>query len=242
MKRTIAVIQARMGSSRLPGKIMEPLHDDVSLLAYQCRRLRQTEGVDELVIATTTARRDDRIAALARAEGLRFCRGSENDVLSRFIAAAELTLADTLIRITSDSPFRDAGVIARCVAEHHAHGAEYTRPKAGQLPQGLRVEVVETRVLQQINARTDITERDREHVTIHIREHRDAYRCLEVEFPAALHHPDYDLSVDTSEDLRFVRLIHRMLTERGEPVDVAHICGLLAEFDQAAEHNEDTAG
>ena len=102
MKRTIAVIQARMGSSRLPGKILEPLHDDVSLLAYQCRRLRRIEGVDELVIATTQARRDDVIAALAKAEGIRVCRGSEHDVLSRFVLAADMTLADTVVRITSE--------------------------------------------------------------------------------------------------------------------------------------------
>lgn len=241
MKRTIAVIQARMGSSRLPGKIMEPLHDDVSLLACQCRRLRHIEGVDELVIATTTARRDDRIAALARAEGLRVCRGSEEDVLSRFIAAADMTLADTLVRITSDSPFRDPGVIARCVAEHHAHGAEYTRPKAGHLPQGMRAEVIEARVLRQLDARDDITARDREHVTIHLREHPEAYRCLDVSFPAELHHPDWDLSVDTAEELDFVRLIHRQLAERKLPTDVAHICTLLAEFEADARQHQDTA-
>lgn len=241
MKRTIAVIQARMGSSRLPGKIMEPLHDDISLLAYQCRRLRHIEGVDELVIATTTARRDDCIAALGRAEGLRVCRGSEEDVLSRFVAAAEMTLADTLVRITSDSPFRDPGVIARCVAEHHAHGAEYTRPKAGHLPRGLRAEVIEARVLQQLDARSGTSMRDREHVTIHLREHPEAYRCLEVSFPAELHHPDWDLSVDTSEDLEFVHLIHQSLAERKLPANVTSICALLAEFESGTRQHRDTA-
>lgn len=233
MKRTIAVIQARMGSSRLPGKILEPLHDDVSLLAYQCRRLRQIEGVDELVIATTTARRDDVIASLAKAEGIRVCRGREQDVLSRFLLTADRTLADTLVRITSDSPFRDPAVIARCVAEHQAHGAEYTRPEAGHLPGGLRAEIVETRVLRQIDHDSATTQREREHVTIRIRENPDAYRCHSLAFPAELHHPEYDLSVDTAEELEFVRMIHSSLTARSWPVDTGHICALLAELEPA---------
>ena len=230
MKRTIAVIQARMGSRRLPGKILEPLHDDVSLLAYQCRRLRHIDGVDELVIATTTARRDDVIAALAEAEGIRVCRGSEHDVLGRFLLAADMTLADTLVRITSDSPFRDPAVIARCVAEHHAYGTEYTRPEPGHLPKGLRAEVVETRVLRQLDADSATTARDREHVTIRVRENPGAYRCLTLAFPEALHHPEYDLSVDTAEELEFVRMIHSSLEARGWPVDTGHICALLAEI------------
>tara|TARA_R110000868_G_scaffold179061_1_gene419016 strand:- start:525 stop:1253 length:729 start_codon:yes stop_codon:yes gene_type:complete len=230
MKRTIAVIQARMGSSRLPGKILEPLHDDVSLLAYQCRRLRRIEGVDELVIATTQARRDDVIAALAKAEGIRVCRGSEHDVLSRFVLAADMTLADTVVRITSDSPFRDPDVIARCVAEHQARGAEYTRPEAGHLPKGLRAEVVEARVLRQIDRDDATTDREREHVTIKVRENPGAYRCLILAFPEALHHPEYDLSVDTAEELDYVRMIHSSLAARGWPVDTGHICALLAEM------------
>ncbi|WP_417491296.1 cytidylyltransferase domain-containing protein [Maricaulis sp.] len=230
MKRTVAVIQARMGSRRLPGKILEPLHDDVSLLAYQCRRLRHTEGVDELVIATTTARRDDVIAELASAEGIRVCRGSEHDVLGRFVLAADMSLADTLVRITSDSPFRDPGVIARCVAEHRAHGAEYTRPQAGHLPKGLRAEIVETRVLRQIDSDRATTDREREHVTIRIRENPDAYRCLAVGFADNLHHPEFDLSVDTADELEFVRMIHSSLQARAWPADIDHICALLTEM------------
>lgn len=235
MTRTIAVIQARMGSSRLPGKILEPLHDDVSLLAYQCRRLRHVEGVDELVIATTAAPRDDVIAALAEAEGVRICRGSEHDVLGRFLLAADMSLADTLVRITSDSPFRDPDVIARCVAEHHAHGAEYTRPEAGHLPRGLRAEIVGTRVLRQLDSDSATTDRDREHVTVRIRENPSAYRCLAVAFPQELHHPQYDLSVDTAEELEFVRMIHSSLQARGWPVDCGHICALLTEIAPARQ-------
>lgn len=229
MTRTVAVIQARTGSNRLPGKILETLHDDVSLLAFQCRRLRQIEGVDELVIATTEAPDDDAVVALAEAEGIRCFRGSEEDVLSRFLLVAEATLAKTLIRITSDSPFRDPDVIAKCVAEHVHTGAEYTRPADGHLPKGLRAEVVETAVLRQIAEAPGTTARDREHVTIHIREHLSAYRTHTVEFDESLRHPEIDLSVDTPADLDVVRSVHAELIARGWPVDTLHICRLMEE-------------
>ncbi|WP_297732321.1 hypothetical protein [uncultured Maricaulis sp.] len=229
MTRTVAVIQARTGSNRLPGKILEPLHDDVSLLAYQCRHLREIEGVDELVIATTTNPDDDAVVALAESEGIRVFRGSEEDVLSRFLMVAELTLAKTLIRITSDSPFRDPAVIARCVAEHRAQGAEYTRPSAGHLPKGLRAEVVETAVLRQLDSAAETTPRDREHVTVFIRDHLDRFRCHAVDFPEALHRPDFDVSVDTRDDLALVRALHASLAERDWPADTAHLCRLFDE-------------
>lgn len=230
MTRTVAVIQARTGSNRLPGKILEPLYDDVSLLAYQCQRLRSIEGVDELVIATTEAPDDDAVVKLAEAQGVRVFRGSEEDVLSRFLLVADATLASTLIRITSDSPFRDPDVIAKCVAEHREHGAEYTRPADGYLPKGLRAEVVETAALRQIHDDPATTARDREHVTIHIREHLDRYRTHIVDFPEALRHPEIDLSVDTPEDLDVVRSVHAELMARGWPVDTLHICRLMEEY------------
>jgi spore coat polysaccharide biosynthesis protein SpsF len=229
VNRTVAVIQARTGSNRLPGKILELLDGEASLLAYQCRRLRNIAGVDELVIATTENPDDDVIVNIAKAEGVRVFRGSEQDVLSRFLLVAEKTLATTLVRITSDSPFRDPGVIATCVAEHHKHGSEYTRPAPDHLPKGMRAEVVETAVLRQLDADQHTTTRDREHVTVYIREHAQAFRTHRVEFPQALNHPDFDLSVDTPADLEFVRSIHSSLMARDWPADIEHICKMLEE-------------
>lgn len=230
MIRTVAVIQARTGSSRLPGKVLEPLFGDVSLLAFQCRRLRTIPGVDELVIATTENPEDDRLVALGEAEGIRVFRGAEQDVLARFIAVAGATLAGTLVRITSDSPFRDPAVIAACVDAHVRQAAEYTRPADGHLPKGLRAEVVETAVLRQIHADPATTPREREHVTLRIRENPDAYRIHAVDFPAELHHPEIDLSVDTAGDLDRVRTVHAALAERGWPADTLHICRLIEEM------------
>jgi len=241
VKRTVAVIQARTGSNRLPRKILEPLYEDVSLLAFQCRRLRAIEGVDELVIATTDNPDDDVVEELGRAEGIRVIRGSEHNVLDRFLKVAEKTLATTMVRITSDSPFRDPMIIARCVADHHDNLAEYTRPVDKHLPRGLRAEVVETRVLQHLANDPEVTDRDREHVTVFIREHYEAFRTHMVRFSDNLHRPDYDLSVDTQEDLDYVRSIYSSLAERDWPVDVEHICKLIDEMKVLQSLIEDLA-
>ena len=227
LHRTVAVIQARTGSRRLPRKVLAPVHGDVSILAYQCRRLKQMKGVDELVIATTVNDSDDAIADIAAVEGVRVVRGSELDVLGRFVKVAEATFAKTLIRITSDSPFRDPGVIETCLEEHRDRNAEYTRPAADHLPKGLRAEVIESGVLTELDADPMLEARYREHVTLFVREHMDRYITAEPRFPEALHRPDYDLSVDTAEDLAFVQRLHQELMERGWPVDVAHICRAL---------------
>lgn len=227
LKRTIAVIQARTGSSRLPGKVLMELHPGVSILEHQCRRLSRVDGVDALIIATTDQPGDDRIAALAARLGLACVRGSDHDVLNRFVKAGRATGAGTLVRITSDSPFRDPGVIAACVAHHHGGGYEYTRPGADALPKGLRAEVVETKVLEQLDADPATSGREREHVTAAIRDNPDRYRCGAPDFPERWARPHYDLSVDTPEDLAFVRALWRDLEARGWPADIDHICALL---------------
>ena len=239
MKRVVAVIQARTGSSRLPGKVLKPLYGAMSLLEFQCRRLRSMSGVDELVVATTDRPEDDAITGLVTSLGLRVVRGSNADVLSRFVAAADATLATTLIRVTSDSPLRDRGVIEACLAHHVAHGLEYTRPERDALPKGLRAEVVEADVLRQLDADPATTAREREHVTIAIRENPQRYRCGAPDFAPELARPDYDLSVDTPDDLVFVRGVWEALSARGWPCDARHICALL---DVRAQSLEEAAG
>ena len=234
MNRTVAVIQARAGSSRLPGKVLMPIFESVSILAYQCARLRSIEGVDELVVATTDRPGDDAVAALADRMGLRVIRGSEQDVLSRFVKTADMTAADTLVRVTSDSPFRDPGVIAACVADHARLSADYTRPREGTLPKGLRAEVVGANLLRELNADPALPRRWREHVTLAIREQAERFHVVHTDFPPALHRPGYDLSVDTEADLAFVRRVHAELAARDWPADAEHLCRLLDALEPSA--------
>src|SRR5215203_5095582 len=116
---SLCILQARMGSTRLPGKVLLPLLDK-PLLAWDIYRLRQCRLIDDILIATTTDPRDDAIADLCTREGWGCFRGSENDVLDRYYQAARQRSAETIIRITSDCPLIDPAVTDYVIATYHA--------------------------------------------------------------------------------------------------------------------------
>jgi len=110
MSKTIIIIQARMGSTRLPGKVMKELYGQ-TVLSHDIERVKQSTMVDDIVVATTVAEADDRIVAEALKCGVKVIRGSEEDVLSRYYLAATENGADIVVRITSDCPMIDPKVI-----------------------------------------------------------------------------------------------------------------------------------
>src|SRR5258708_2279047 len=113
--RTIAVIQARMGSSRLPGKILEPI-EGLPLLGWTIAAVRATRGVDDLVVATTDSPDDDRVAEVIGELGVRVHRGSVHDVLARVAAAVRPLEPDVVLRQTGDNPFVDPDIMAAQLA------------------------------------------------------------------------------------------------------------------------------
>jgi spore coat polysaccharide biosynthesis protein SpsF len=112
---TAVIIQARMTSSRLPGKVLRPILGR-PMLSFQIERLRRASGFDRMVVATTTNHSDDVVAAFCRAEGLDCFRGSENDVLARYYGAAVELAATTVVRVTSDCPLLDPDVVERVMS------------------------------------------------------------------------------------------------------------------------------
>src|SRR5438876_8946204 len=114
-RRTVAIIQARMGSTRLPGKVMMKLGRR-SLLGYVATRLESASSLDEIVVATTTHFRDDILVHESEALGLNCYRGSESNVLRRYMDAATVFKADIVVRVTADNPFSDPMSIDRVVA------------------------------------------------------------------------------------------------------------------------------
>ena len=163
-----------MGSSRLPGKVLEDLGGR-PMLRFQLDRLAPLD-VDHLVVATSTLARDDAIAEVAAAGGTPVVRGPEADVLERFLVALRTYPADTVVRLTGDCPLSDPGIIGEVVALHHERGADYTSnvfPRT--FPKGLDVEVVSADALRTAAAEaTDAAER--EHVTPYLYRHPERFR------------------------------------------------------------------
>lgn len=168
--KVVLIVQARMGSSRLPGKVLLPAAGK-PMLAHQIDRLRKVCGADEIVIATSVLEGDDVIANFCQTNGVAVVRGSEIDVLSRFSAAAVATGADVVVRLTGDCPLIDPAVVDRAIEMYFASQAERTYVSDTidrSYPRGMDVEVF-SRSLLDLADRCAVTRYDREHVTPFIR-------------------------------------------------------------------------
>lgn len=200
---TVAIIQARMGSSRLPGKVLERFAGRTAL-DHCVTRTRACPAIDEVVIATTTAPGDDVLIDVCRAAGWRWFRGSEHDVLDRYYHAAREVGADTVVRITSDCPLTDPAVIAALI--ERAGGADYAStsyPRA-TFPLGISAEVVRFDALAQA-WRDDDDPARREHVTPYVYRHPDRFRVVGLACEAD--HSHHRWTLDTPEDAELLRRI-----------------------------------
>jgi spore coat polysaccharide biosynthesis protein SpsF len=206
--KTVAIVQARMGSTRLPGKVLQDLAGE-PMLARVVNRTCRAKTLQEVVIATTTNTVDDVIVKLCEARGWSWFRGSEEDVLDRYYHAAKKYQADFIVRITSDCPLIDPEVIDHVVQEFlerqpEVDYASNTWPRR-TFPRGLDTEVMRMDVLERA-WREDRNPAWREHVTPYIYRNPDRFRIHNVVSPV-----DYSAmrwTVDTQEDLAFVRQIY----------------------------------
>lgn len=205
--KIVAIIQARMGSQRLPGKVMMDLAGE-PMLVRNVNRVRRAKTIQEIVIATTTQTSDDTIVDLCIKRGWVYFRGSEHDVLDRYYQASMVHSADAIVRITSDCPLIDAEIIDRVVTEFasrqphidYASNVIFHRT----FPRGLDTEVMRFSALERAwYEASDPTHR--EHVTSYIYHNIDLFKIHEVLSRCDLSAMRW--TVDTAEDLAFVRRI-----------------------------------
>jgi spore coat polysaccharide biosynthesis protein SpsF (cytidylyltransferase family) len=216
---TVAVIQARCGSTRFPRKVLAPLAGRPMLAHVVGRALRATT-VDRVVVATTLDSADDEVASLAEACGAGVTRGSTDDVLSRYLLAAREHGADVVVRITADCPLVDPAIVDAVVRAREAGGADYSsNVEPPTYPQGYDVETITLRCLERVDVAATLAY-EREHVTVRVREHLDDYRTAFV-----VHNRDLSwmrLTVDIPADLvRIARLLAEL--PASPPPDLAAI-------------------
>lgn len=204
---TVAIIQARMGSTRLPGKVMEDLAGQ-TMLARVVNRTKRARTLQKVAIATSRLHRDDAIADLCRWHGWDCYRGSENDLLDRYYQTAQIFHADTVVRITSDCPLIDPAVVDQVVntfrEDPKTDYASNTLP-VRTFPRGLDAEVFSMKVLQRL-WREDQNPETREHVTQYIYQNLDLFRIRGVTNNKDL--SAWRWTVDTRDDLAFIRKIY----------------------------------
>jgi spore coat polysaccharide biosynthesis protein SpsF len=211
--RTVLTIEARVRSSRLPGKVLRPILGR-PMLARMIERVRRVEGIDAIVVATTTDPADDAIVAAAAAEGVGCHRGSETDVLQRVLDAALAANADLIVETTGDCPLIDPEVVDRVIDSFHGANVDYcSNTLRPTYPRGLDVQVFPTAVLRQVSALTR-DPADREHVSLYIYEHPERFRLLGVESGDAERLGGHRWTVDTVEDFELVTAIYQALYPR----------------------------
>ncbi|MGJ9459586.1 cytidylyltransferase domain-containing protein [Oceanobacillus sp. CF4.6] len=206
--KVVAIIQARMGSTRLPGKILKKVLDK-PLLEYQIERVKRSKLIDEIVIATTTNEIEQPIVDFCNEFSILYYRGSEDDVLSRYFEAAKEYSADVVVRLTSDCPIIDPAVIDSVIGYYKNNNSDYdyvSNTLKRTYPRGYDTEVFSFRTLENayINAREIF---EREHVTPYIYQQTNLFRIDQV-----LNESDNSncrFTVDTKEDFL---LIEKILT------------------------------
>ncbi|REJ89908.1 MAG: hypothetical protein DWQ34_18310 [Planctomycetota bacterium] len=206
MSRTVAIVQARMSSLRLPGKVLLDVAGE-PLLARVVHRVQRAALVDEVVVATSTESADDPIVELCQQRGWNCSRGSATDVLARYAQAAAEFQASVVVRITADCPIVDPELIDLALREYHAGPPlDYvsTVIEKSSVPGGTSVEVVSADTLHRLNITANAPEW-REHVTLYIRHHPEKFRVKQLQFGPPYSGPE--LEVDTQADLSLIRTL-----------------------------------
>ncbi|MDP1738128.1 MAG: glycosyltransferase family protein [Caulobacter sp.] len=206
----LAILQARMSSTRLPGKVLMPLAG-APMIVRQIERVSRARHIDKLVVATSLSPGDDAIEKVVRREGIAVHRGSLDDVLARFVGALEEHgPADHVVRLTADCPLADPFVIDETIDTHLETGADYTSntPPHRTFPKGLDVEVMTSGTLRRAAAAA-ATPEEREHVTWGIWNHPDRHRLAFHSQPAL--EGDVRWTVDRPDDYAFMAAVYDAL-------------------------------
>ncbi len=204
MIKNQVIIQARMGSSRLPGKVLLPLNGR-PVLEYVVRRSAAAARVENVVVATSDHSEDDAIEEWCGKNSVDCVRGSSDDVLDRYILTEKLFPCENIVRITADCPLVDPGIIDAILALHEYAGTDYTSNEVPPtFPIGFDVEVVKTSILKRVDESASLKSH-REHVTLYIREHVSDFSIANLE--SGLTEIGVRLTLDRSEDYRALKAL-----------------------------------
>lgn len=234
--KTVIIDQARMTSTRLPGKVMKEVLGK-PLLEYQIERLKRANEADELVIATTTNDTDQPIVELCKRLGVAYYRGSEEDVLSRYYEAATEFGADIVVRVTSDCPLIDPAVMDKVIKHYKDNRDNYdyvSNTLTRTYPRGMDTAVFSYKVLKEAYFNTK-EKLEREHVTPYIYCHPESYRLGNV-----LYHEDqsqHRWTVDQIEDFLLIDNIIKGLYPNKPHFNITDVLNLLKENPKLVQLN-----
>ena len=202
----IATIEARMSSSRLPGKVLMEAAG-VPMLYHLIKRLSKARFIDDLIIATTNNSKDDQIVEFAKKHNINFFRGSEDDVMGRVIGAAEYMNAEVVVEITGDCPIIDPSIVDQIIFTFLNNDVDYvSNVEFRSFPDGMDVQVFKLETLKK-SANLTNDKKDREHVTLHIRKNPQLFSRINFVSPTELFWPNLGLTLDEYKDYILIKKI-----------------------------------
>ena len=203
--RIVAIVEARMSSSRLPGKHLM-LANGKPMLQHLIDRLKQVALIDEIVLATTVNVADDKLVELADSLNISNYRGSELDVMGRVLDAAETFNADVVCEVTGDCPIIDPELVDQAIEAHLKNNVMYVNNGRHGLPDGMGSQVFNCSALRKSS---EMTEKplDREHVTLHIKNNPDLFSAFYLIPPNQLRWPELGLTLDEKDDYLLLKRI-----------------------------------
>ena len=217
--KIIATIEARMTSSRLPGKVLLNAAGK-PMLEHLVNRLRAVPSLEEIVLATTINETDDVLEKFAKIKGISCYRGSENDVMTRVIGAAESVDAEVVVEITGDCPIIDPQIVEQTIRIFITNQADYvSNAHIRSYPDGMDTQVF---LLETLKRSASITEDalDHEHVTLHIRNHPELFSKINLVAPHEIYWPELGLTLDEPKDYELLKNI----IEYFEPINPLFSC------------------
>ncbi|WP_419902614.1 cytidylyltransferase domain-containing protein [Kiloniella sp.] len=220
--KIVATIEARMGSTRLPGKVLLPALGR-PMLAHLVRRLKAVSSIDEIVLATSTLEADDVLADFAKKYGIAVFRGSEEDVMGRVLGAAESVGGDIVVEITGDCPVIDPDLVEQTIRVFLRNNAAYAANSyISSYPDGMDTQVFTVDALRMSASMTD-DPLDREHVSRHMVNNPDLFKHAYLIAPPSLHWPGLGLTLDEPADYQ---LLTKLIEHLGKD-DPLFGCGAI---------------
>jgi spore coat polysaccharide biosynthesis protein SpsF len=237
LPRVVASIEARMGSSRLPGKVLMDVCGKPAL-SRLVGRLRHCRRLDDIVLATTVSPSDDVLEKWAGTEGLSYYRGSEDDVLLRVVEAHRKMRTDIIVEITGDCTLTDPEIVDLGITMFLENECDVlTNVRKLSFPMGEDVQVYRLKDLEEVE-RTSIDPAVREHVSLFFYEHPEVYRIIHMFAPERWFGPTWRFQLDYLEDHTFINKVYEMLEPvHGETFGLEEIMSLLRQHPELVDIN-----
>ena len=242
--KIVAIVQARMGSTRLPGKILKSIHGK-PMLWHIVNRLGNVREIDEVVIATSDIPADDPVHKMAENYDIVCFRGSETDVLKRFHDAAKIAKAEYIIRITGDCPLVDPPTISSLIKLYFSEKYDFfgmacgagvpNKKNINRFPDGLDAEIFSFKILYEANNEAN-TNLQRAHVTPVIWQHKNRFISGSL-YPENFDYSQHRWTVDNEEDFHFIKWVYDMLYSQKNDFNMNDILGLMNKHPDARKKN-----